>query len=280
MKRPIGSSIEYPKIGDRLLVTPMIVKLVIVITTILSLLILENKFPFFKFQNSLWSRIASNLELGVFNSIASSVLTIAISQSAFIWQQQPIIDAILLQRGEANADPVIAGILSFLVLDLYMYSWHRLMHILPLAWRFHRVHHTDRSMNVSTAYRFHAIEIISSSIPKLGLISWLGISGNLVLIYELVFTVIVALHHSNWAISTPISKILAQIVVTPDYHRIHHSQIVTETNSNYGSVFTWWDRIFQTNNSRLDIINIQLGVSDESRELSVWQLIRLPIGDN
>ena len=132
-------------------------------------------------------------------------------------------------------------------------------------------------MNVSTAYRFHAIEIISSSMPKLALIWWLGISGNFVLIYELVFTVIVALHHSNLRLPGSIDRLLAYVILTPNYHRIHHSQLVAETNSNYSSVFIWWDRIFGTYHFRPDIENIQLGVSDEVRELNIWQSIVLPI---
>ena len=251
----------------------MTTKLIITIATIVSLLILESKFPFFLDRTSQWLKITTNLELGIINSIVFSMFTIAISRSVHLdAAHQGIIATI--------SSPVGAGISSFLILDLYMYFWHRSMHIIPLAWRFHRVHHTDRSMNVSTAYRFHPIEIISSSIPKLILIWWLGISSNFVLIYELVFTVIIALHHSNLAIPASIDRGLAYIIVTPNYHRIHHSQLVTETNSNYGSVFTWWDRIFQTDNSRLDLINIQLGVSDEIRDLNIWQLMELPISQN
>jgi sterol desaturase/sphingolipid hydroxylase (fatty acid hydroxylase superfamily) len=233
----------------------MTVKLVLLITTVASLLILENKVPFFRFQNSLRSRVMANFGLGAINSILASVWTIAIAQFVML----PRIDRGLLAM---MPNPVIAGILSFLIIDLYMYFWHRSMHQLPLAWRFHRLHHTDRSMNVSTAYRFHPIEIISSSIPKLILIWWLGISSDYVLIYELVFTVVVALHHSNLAIPESIDRPLGLVIVTPNLHRIHHSQVVAETNSNYGSVLNWWDRIFRTNNDRPDVINIQLGLSE------------------
>jgi sterol desaturase/sphingolipid hydroxylase (fatty acid hydroxylase superfamily) len=231
------------------------VKLVLVITTIAILLILEKKFPFFYFQNSFRSRVASNFGLGGINTIVSSLFTLSLARLAII----PPID-----RGPIAAipSPVVAGLVSFLIIDLYMYCWHRSMHTLPLAWRFHRLHHEDRSMNVSTAYRFHPIEIIISTIPKLSLIWLLGIPSNFVLIYELVFTVIVALHHSNVAIPASIDRILARAIVTPNYHRIHHSQVVAETNSNYGSVFTWWDRLFHTQNDRPDIINIKLGIVD------------------
>lgn len=247
----------------------MPVKLVIVVTTILSLLILENKFPFFTFQNSLKSRITSNFGLGVINSIVSSLFTIALTQYVSLDQLHVGIVRMI-------SVPIIAGTVSFLILDLYMYFWHRLMHRLPLAWRFHRIHHVDRSMNVSTAYRFHPIEIISSSVPKLVLIWWLGISGNFVLIYELVFTIIVALHHSNLRIPGSIDRLLAHIILTPNYHRIHHSQIVSETNSNYGSVLLWWDRIFGTHHFRLDVERIQLGVSDQIGELNIWKSLAQP----
>jgi sterol desaturase/sphingolipid hydroxylase (fatty acid hydroxylase superfamily) len=242
----------------------MTVKLVLLITTVASLLILENKLPFFRFQNSLRSRIATNFGLGAINSILASVWTIAFAERSC----REITQFVMLpqiDRGLVSAisNPVIAGILSFLVIDLYMYVWHRSMHRLPLAWRFHRLHHTDRSMNVSTAYRFHPIEIISSSIPKLLLIWSLGIPSDFVLIYELAFTVVVALHHSNLAIPEVIDRLLARVIVTPNLHRIHHSQVVAETNSNYASVLSWWDRIFRTNNDRPDVINIQLGLTDQ-----------------
>ncbi len=233
----------------------MTVKLVLLITTVASLLILENKLPFFRFQNSLGSRITANFGLGAINSILASIWTIAITQFVTIPQ---------IDRGLVGAisSPVIAGILSFLIIDLYMYFWHRSMHTIPLAWRFHRLHHTDRTMNVSTAYRFHPIEIISSSVPKLLLIWLLGITSNFVLVYELVFTIVVALHHSNLAMSGSIDRLLARVIVTPNLHRIHHSEVVAETNSNYGSVLSWWDRLFGTNNDRSDVINIQLGLTD------------------
>jgi sterol desaturase/sphingolipid hydroxylase (fatty acid hydroxylase superfamily) len=233
----------------------MTVKLVLLITTVAILLILENKLPFFRFQNSVGSRITANFGLGAINSILASIWTIAIAQFVVL----PQIDRGLVA---AISNPVIAGILSCLILDLYMYFWHRSMHRLPLAWRFHQLHHTDRSMNVSTAYRFHPIEIISSSIPKLLLIWSLGISSDFVLIYELVFTVVVALHHSNLAIPGLLDRVLVLVIVTPNLHRIHHSQVVAETNSNYGSVLSWWDRLFRTNNDRPDVINIQLGLSE------------------
>jgi sterol desaturase/sphingolipid hydroxylase (fatty acid hydroxylase superfamily) len=249
----------------------MQVKLFVIIATIASLLILERKFPFFTFKNTIWTRVNSNFELGLVNSIASSIFTVTVAN--YLITNYP-------HQGSLNSldSAGIAAILSLLILDLYMYFWHRAMHTLPLAWRFHRVHHTDRTMNVSTAYRFHPIEILSSSLPKLMLVWWLGISAEAISMYELVFTIVVALQHSNFALPSSIDRFLAWAIVTPNYHRIHHSQVVAETNSNYGSVLSWWDWIFQTRTARPDIINIQLGVSDESRVLNIGQLLELPLG--
>ena len=245
----------------------MPVKLILVITTIVTLLILENKLPFFSFHNSLKARIISNLELGLLNSIAASLLTISIARL-------PLGNLPQSELMQTFLSPSIASIIAILVLDLYMYLWHRAMHTWPLAWRFHRIHHTDRSMNVSTAYRFHPIEILSSSIPKLVLIWLLGISANIVLTYELIFTVVVALQHSNFALPQSLDRLLAHAIVTPNYHRIHHSQIQSETQSNYGSVFGWWDRIFHSHTADVDPSAIQLGVSDERRDLTISAINR------
>jgi sterol desaturase/sphingolipid hydroxylase (fatty acid hydroxylase superfamily) len=238
--------------------TVPLIKLLLLIMTVGGLLILESRWPFFAFQTTWRSRVAGNFGLGVINSVIVSLWMIAISRFGLL----PPIDHGLMVLALSN--PLMAGILACLILDLYMYCWHRSMHVIPFAWQFHRRHHTDRSMNVSTAYRFHPVEIISSSIPKLALIWLLGIPSNFVVIYELVFTVIVALHHSNFALPGSIDRFLAQIIVTPNLHRIHHSQLVTETNSNYGSVLIWWDRLFATRRDRRDIINIQLGLPDEA----------------
>ena len=244
-------------------------KLFIVISTVISLLILEQTFPFFRYVNSFWTRISSNLGLGLFNSIISSLFTLLVTNYSILnYPHQGILTKI--------DSPTIIVIVSILILDLYIYLWHRSMHIIPFAWRFHRVHHTDRSMNVSTAYRFHPIEIISSSIPKLILIWWLGISIEIAIFYDLLFTVIVAIQHSNVNIPQKVDRILSHLIITPNCHRIHHSQIVTETNSNYGSILTCWDSIFQTKKYHPNIIATQLGVNDENRELNIYQLLKLP----
>jgi sterol desaturase/sphingolipid hydroxylase (fatty acid hydroxylase superfamily) len=248
-------------------------KLLILTIVVPSLLVLESYFPFFKFNISTVDRIKHNLCLGVITASVSALLLSAIVTwvSSIIGYPSPNLIATIHV-------PLLETVLSFIILDCYMYGWHRLMHVFPIAWRFHRVHHTDLYMNVSTAYRFHAIETICSNIPKLLLIWYLGITTQQLLIYESVFTAIVALHHSNLALPPSLDKYLSQAIVTPNYHRIHHSQIIAETNSNYGSVLTCWDRIFGSYVDRQNIEDIELGVKEQAREFNVWELLVLPSG--
>ncbi|MBE9227966.1 sterol desaturase family protein [Phormidium sp. LEGE 05292] len=244
-------------------------KLVVIVGSILIFGILENLFPFFTYKQGLINRMGTNFGLGVLNAIATSLTTVWLSK----WLQEQTTWQGLFQ----GIQPVwLVGILSILILDLYMYFWHRLMHTWPLAWRFHSVHHTERSMNVSTAYRFHAVEVIVSYLPKILLIWFLGIAIQPLLIYELAFICVIVFHHSNWALGYGCDRFLSYFIVTPNYHRIHHSQIVEETNSNYASLLTIWDRIFQSFRHRNDPENIKLGLSEEAKEFNLITLLSLP----
>lgn len=244
-------------------------KLIVILGSILIFGILENLFPFFTYKQGLVNRMGANFGLGVLNAIATSLTTIWLSK----WLQQQTSWLGLFHE----IQPIwLVGILSILILDLYMYFWHRLMHAWPLAWRFHAVHHTEQSMNVSTAYRFHAIEVIVSYLSKVFLIWVLGIPIQALLIYELAFVSVIVFHHSNWAFSYGCDRFLSYFIVTPNYHRIHHSHIVQETNSNYASLLTIWDRIFQSFRHRDDPENIQLGLTDKPKELNLINLLSLP----
>lgn len=247
----------------------MNVKVIALLGSILIFGLLENLFPFFQYKQRLGDRIYPNFVLGVLNAIATSLTTVLLLK--WVWQQNSwsgLFAGIQM--------PWLAAILSFLILDGYLYFWHRLMHIWPLAWRFHRVHHTDMEMNVSTAYRFHTIEVIFSNFPKIGLILLLGIKPIYVAMYELLFTSVVVFHHSNWNLPYHLDKYLSYFIVTPNYHRLHHSQIVTETNSNYASLLSVWDRLFKSFRYSQNPQSIQLGLREEPRDLNFVKLLKLP----
>lgn len=244
-------------------------KLTVVLGSIFIFGILENLFPFFHYKQSLFRRVSTNFSLGLVNAIATSLTTTFLLK--YVWTQTDWAGLFQFIK-----QPILLVIISFLLLDIYMYSWHRLMHTLPIAWRFHRVHHTERTMNISTSYRFHAVEVLLSQLPKICLILLFGIAPIFLLVYELIFTINLAFHHSNWAIKFEIDRVLTYLIVTPNYHRVHHSQIIQETNSNYGSILSVWDRLFKSFRYRRNPQNIKLGLIEEPRELNLLKLIRLP----
>ncbi len=134
--------------------------------------------------------------------------------------------------------------LFLLVFDLAIYWQHRLYHRLPLLWRLHRVHHADPDFDVSTGIRFHPLSIILSMSIKLVLVVLLGPPAIAVLVAEVLLNVISMFNHGNIGISPRVDKYLRLFLVTPDMHRLHHSVVEDETNSNFGFNFPWWDRLF------------------------------------
>jgi sterol desaturase/sphingolipid hydroxylase (fatty acid hydroxylase superfamily) len=137
-------------------------------------------------------------------------------------------------------------IFSVLVLDLVIYLQHIMFHSVPLFWRLHMVHHTDMDIDVTTGVRFHPIEIILSMGIKMIVVVLIGAPAVAVLIFEIILNGTSMFNHGNVHYSQNIDSILRLLVVTPEMHRVHHSTIRWETNSNLGFNFPWWDRLFGT----------------------------------
>lgn len=136
--------------------------------------------------------------------------------------------------------------LFILLFDLTIYGQHRLFHAIPLLWRLHRVHHTDEDYDVTTGNRFHPLSILLSGLIKLALIVTLGGSALAVLLAEIILNLMSMFNHSNVSVPRVADEILRIVIVTPDMHRIHHSQDPTEHNRNFGFNFSFWDRVFGT----------------------------------
>ena len=136
--------------------------------------------------------------------------------------------------------------LAFLLLDLYMYWWHRMNHQIPLLWKFHAFHHADDHLNTTPALRFHLVELLFSFPAKALALLVIGVNYPAYLAYETAFFIIVLFHHSNIAISPGADKLLRLILSTPHMHRVHHSINIHLSQTNYGSVLSWWDRLFKS----------------------------------
>ena len=137
-------------------------------------------------------------------------------------------------------------IIAFILLDLSIYFQHVMFHTLPLLWRFHRVHHADTDCDVTTGIRFHPIEMLLSILIKFMTIVAIGAPVIAVLIFELVLNATSMFTHSNVRLPGKMDPLVRWLFVTPDMHRVHHSSIRHETNSNFGFNFSFWDRLFGT----------------------------------
>ena len=136
--------------------------------------------------------------------------------------------------------------LAILALDLALYLQHWATHRVPLLWRLHKVHHVDPDFDVTTAARFHPVEIVLSMAYKVAVVAALGLPAIGVFAFELVFTIATLFTHSNFALPQRAERLVRRLLITPDLHRIHHSVRMPETNSNYGTLLSGWDRLFGT----------------------------------
>ncbi|MGQ9366134.1 sterol desaturase family protein [Azospirillum sp. ST 5-10] len=155
------------------------------------------------------------------------------------------------QRGwgllNAVAAPVwIAVPVSVLLLDLAIYLQHVLFHAVPVLWRLHRMHHADLDIDVTTGLRFHPAEIVLSMVIKAAVVTALGAPAVAVLAFEVLLNATAMFNHANLRLPPSADRALRRVLVTPDMHRVHHSVVVAETNSNYGFNLPWWDRLFGT----------------------------------
>ena len=137
-------------------------------------------------------------------------------------------------------------IVAVLLLDLAIYLQHLLMHRIPILWRLHRVHHADLDFDLTTGSRFHTLEIILSMLIKGGVILLLGPAVLAVIIFEILLNGMAMFNHANASLPPVLDRLVRSLLVTPDMHRVHHSILRRETNSNYGFNLSLWDRLFGT----------------------------------
>jgi len=178
-------------------------------------------------------------------------------------------------------DNLAAGIIAFLILDFTIYFQHLAFHYIPVFWRLHMVHHTDLDIDVTTGARFHPIEILLSMAIKMGVIILIGAPAVSVTVFEILLNVTSMFNHSNIYISPDIDKLVRLFLVTPDMHRVHHSVIIREMNSNFGFNFPWWDRIFQTYKNQPDKghTNMTIGLANfrDEKRLTLPRILALPL---
>lgn len=184
------------------------------------------------------------------------------------------------QFGLLHTTPLSSGwrlIVSFVVLDLWAWLWHRANHRSAFLWRFHRTHHSDFEMDVTTSARFHVGELAMAALTRLPVIVIAGLEPIHILVYETVLVAVSQFHHANISVGCW-DRFLRLLIVTPDVHKIHHSRIHLEMNSNFASVLSVWDRLGRSFHMRKSPKTVELGLSQlmDPHWHSVGGMLRTP----
>ena len=183
-----------------------------------------------------------------------------------------------------SAPDWLAVVSTLLLLDFAIYCQHIISHKWHLLWRLHQIHHTDIEIDATTAVRFHPLEIIISMAYKVACIYLIGASPIAVIAFEIILNGTATFNHSNINLPLKFDKVLRWIVITPDVHRIHHSTVQNETDSNYGFSISLWDRLFKTYIAEPEktqtTLDIGLPQFRDQNKLGFINLLRLPFSQN
>lgn len=175
----------------------------------------------------------------------------------------------------------VSIVAAILMLDFVIYLQHVMFHAVPVFWRFHRMHHADLDIDVTTGARFHPVEIILSILIKLAAVAAIGPPVIAVVLFEVLLNATSMFNHSNVRLPLALDRVLRLIVVTPDMHRVHHSVIPAETNSNFGFNVPWWDRLCGTYKAQPreghDGMTIGIEQFREPRELLIDRMLTQPV---
>ncbi len=187
-------------------------------------------------------RPALNLVIGALGSLAGRLLAPVAGVAAALYAAKEGIGLVAI-RDLPDWAAALAGIAA---LDLVIYFQHRIFHKVPVLWRLHAAHHSDPDIDVTTALRFHPVEVGLSALVKAATVLALGIPAIAVIAFEIFLNACAMFNHSNLRLARPLDAFLSLFLVTPRLHRIHHSVIVAEQNSIFGFSINLWDRIFGT----------------------------------
>ncbi|MDB4948078.1 MAG: sterol desaturase family protein [Gemmatimonadetes bacterium] len=236
--------------------------------------VLESAAPMFEGRRGRAGHDLANVALGVMNAALVSL--------AFAWATLRVTEwARAHGFGLLRVLPLggwLSTVAAVVLMDGWMYAWHRMNHRVPLLWRFHAVHHADAELDASTALRFHTGEIVLSSLARLAVLPLLGLSVGQVLLYETLLLPVILFHHSNVRVPPRLDRALRTAIVTPWMHWVHHSERRPETDSNYASVFSFWDRAFGSFRlrDRPGEIRLGLGIADERAWRTLPGMLLMP----
>ncbi len=237
----------------------------VVLAALASFLLLDQMLPMAKVVGGI-GRVAKNLSFAVLNAGLSWAIVVPLSAAAA--------SHALGWRPEWWSG--VSGLLiDIVILDFWIYFWHRANHEIPQLWRFHEVHHLDQFLDASTALRFHFGEVLLSSVVRAAVIFLLGVPLTSVVVFETLLAVAAIFHHSNVKVPGWLERPLSLAIVTPSIHWVHHHAIRRDTDSNYSTLLSLWDRLFGSRSATVRTPDMPIGVEGR-RERGLTGLIKRP----
>ncbi|MEO8557968.1 MAG: sterol desaturase family protein [Rhodospirillales bacterium] len=215
-----------------------------------------------------WRRLGRNLGLWLVNSVLSLLVVVPLTRLAA--------ETAITPAWRPGWWSGTAGLLlDLVVLDFLIYWWHRANHRWTLLWRFHDVHHRDEFLDTTSAVRFHSGEVILSALARAAIMIPLGMPLVSVLVFEMAVLIAALFHHSNLRLPDWFERPLSWLIVTPSIHWVHHHAVRSDTDANYGTVFSFWDRLFGSRSNAPRRLGMPIGVEGE-READLASLALLP----
>lgn len=252
----------------------MATELIISVAVLAIIFLLEGIFPYFPGRFHRVRHAIPNILIAAIGGVVGGLAASKLVTGGVTWAECCPFG--LLNR--TGFPPLVAGLIAFLLFDFWMYVWHIAVHRVRFLWRLHRVHHIDTGMDSTTALRFHPIEVALAAFLRVGVLILLGMSVTQLFVYVVIFHPVIFFHHSNIALPEKWDRWLRALIVTPNMHRVHHSIAWDETNSNYGSVFSFWDRLARTFRKRENTLSITYGLNmfREKKWAGLWPMLRIP----
>ncbi len=253
-----------------------IIRLIFFLGSLILFLSLENIFPRREFKLNKYIRWQRNFSLILLNTLFIKIFIPFTTIGTAIFCQEYRIGLF----NSLEIPSFYKTLLSVIILDFIIYAQHAAFHIFPIFWRIHKVHHIDQEIDATTGIRFHPLEIIFSVLLKILAIMVLGIPAFAALLFEILLNFSSLFTHSNLNLPVKLDKILRIIIVTPDMHRIHHSVNKDESQSNYGSSFSFWDKIFKSYKlmPKMGQLKMKIGLDHHQNfnENNLTHLLKIP----
>ncbi|HEX9020272.1 MAG TPA: sterol desaturase family protein [Nitrospirota bacterium] len=250
-------------------------KTLLIVAAVAVLFALESVFPHYQGRTARVRHAVPHVLTAIMNGLLTKFALAGVTIKAIGWAEDHSLGLAHLLPLPAVAKPMLLCVLF----DIWMYFWHVANHRIGFLWRFHRAHHADIEMDTTTALRFHPGELVLSTFFRLPVVILLGMSFAQLVFFETLLNLSTLFHHSNLAVPEKWDRALRVVMVTPNMHRVHHSVERFETDSNFTSLLSFWDRLYRTFRTREDTHTITIGLPSfrESKYQRLWGFLATPL---